>query len=217
MIELYHVSKRYHNRRLALDDITLKIEKGEFVFIAGPSGAGKTTLFKLLYGLEQADHGQILIFNRNIARLTAASLPYLRRSLGFVFQDFRLLRQRTVFNNVALPLKVTGGSRSHIQRRVQEVLNWVGLGQKAQALPLELSAGEQQRVCIARAIVGDPMILLADEPTGNLDRTSAGEILELFKAIHTRGTTVVIATHQAEEIQGPASRLIPLRAGRILG
>ncbi len=214
MIQLFHVSK-YYDKRPALLDITLQIEKGEFVVLLGPSGAGKTTLLKLISRAETPDDGQILVQNRNIARLRPADVPYLRRTMGMVFQDFRLLPKKSVFENVALPLIVQGATPFEIRRKVTDALKAVGIEQKKDSRPAMLSAGEQQRACIARALVNTPIILLADEPTGNLDETLASEIVELFKAINQRGTTVLIATHNAHVIEQTKGRLVSLQDGRL--
>jgi cell division transport system ATP-binding protein len=216
MIQLFHVYKSYGRRRVALEDITLRIEKGEFVFFTGSSGAGKTTLLKLLFGLERPDSGQILIANRNVGRLKASELPYLRRTIGFIFQDFKLLQKKTVFDNVAVAMQIAGASPVEIRRRVSEVLGAVGLEHKKELLPQTLSAGEQQRVCVARSIVNHPTILLADEPTGNLDADLTADIFELLKTINTKGTTVVVATHNREVVARVRRRVIVLKQGRIL-
>lgn len=214
MIQLFHVAK-YFDRRPALYDITLEIGKGEFVVLMGPSGAGKTTLLKLLFLAEQPDEGQILVNNRNIARLGMSQVPALRRKMGLVFQDFRLLPKKTVFENVALPLVIQGASSVETKRKVTEALKAVGLDHRREGRPGMLSAGEQQRACIARAIVNSPIILLADEPTGNLDPELAAEIIELFKTINARGTTVMIATHNREVMQQVGQRLLLLNQGRL--
>lgn len=216
MIQLFHVYKSYGRRRAALEDITLRIEKGEFVFFTGSSGAGKTTLLKLLFGLERPESGQILIQNRNVGRLKESELPYLRRTIGFVFQDFKLFQKKTVFDNVAVAMQIAGASPAEIRRRVSEVLGAVGLEHKKEMLPLMLSAGEQQRVCLARSIVNHPTILLADEPTGNLDADLTADIFELLKTINAQGTTVVVATHNQEIVSRVRRRVIVLKQGRIL-
>ncbi len=216
MIQLFHVCKSYERRR-ALSDINLHVEKGEFVLLMGPSGAGKTTLLKLLFCAEAPDEGQILVQNRNVARLRSADVPYFRRTMGFVFQDFRLLPKKNVFDNVALPLVVQGASSFDIRRKVTEVLKAVGVEHRKESRPVTLSAGEQQRVCIARAIVNGPTVLLADEPTGNLDGELASEIIDLFKAIHARGTTIVVATHNTRVIEQVTRRVVTLHEGRIVG
>lgn len=214
MIQLFHVAK-YYDQRPALLDITLQIEKGGFVVLLGPSGAGKTTLLKLISCAETPDEGQILVRNRNIARLRPADVPYLRRTMGLVFQDFKLLPKKNVFENVALPLMVQGATPFEIRRRVTEALKSVGIEQKKDSRPAMLSAGEQQRVCIARAIVNAPVILLADEPTGNLDDDLAAEIIDLFKTINQRGTTVLIATHNRHVIDRVKGRVVELQHGRL--
>jgi cell division transport system ATP-binding protein len=214
MIHLFHVSK-YYDRRPALSDVNLQIEKGEFVLLMGPSGAGKSTLLKLIFCAEPPDEGQILVQNRNVARLRPQAIPYLRRTMGFVSQDFRLLPKKNVFDNVALPLLVQGASSFDIRRKVTEALKAVGMEHKKESRPTMLSAGEQQRVCIARAIVNGPIVLLADEPTGNLDPSLAGEIIELFKAINARGTTVMVATHNPQVVEQVNRRVVVLDQGKI--
>lgn len=214
MIQLLQVSKVY-DRRTALADITLEVEKGEFVLLMGPSGAGKSTLLRLLIGAERPDEGQILIQGRNITKLKPPEIPYLRRRMGIVFQDFRLLQKKTVFDNVALPLLVQGASSSEVRRKVGEALKAVGVEHKKEQLPTSLSTGEQQRVCIARAIVNGPIILLADEPTGNLDPELTSEIIELFKLINARGTTVMVATHDPQAMAQANRRVVTLEQGRV--
>ena len=214
MIQLFHVWKHYA-KRPALSDITLQVEKGEFVLLMGPSGAGKTTLLKLLFCAERADDGQILIQGKNVARIKPSGVPYLRRTMGFVFQDFRLLQKKTVFDNVALPLLVQGLSSFDIRRKASEALKAVGLEHRKESRPAMLSAGEQQRACIARAIVNSPLILLADEPTGNMDPDLAAEIMDLFKTINARGTTLVIATHNRQVVEQVNRRVVTLAEGRL--
>lgn len=215
MIQLFHVTK-YYERRAALSDVNLHIRKGEFVLLMGPSGAGKTTLLKLLFCAERPDEGQILVQNRNVARLGPSDVPYLRRTMGFVFQDFKLLPKKKVFENVALPLVAQGVSPFDIRRRVMEALKSVGVEHRKESQPVMLSAGEQQRVCIARAIVGAPSVLLADEPTGNMDGALAREIVDLFKVIHARGTTIVIATHNNLVAEQVGRRVVTLSQGKIV-
>lgn len=215
MIQLSHVTK-YYDRRPALIDVTLEVLKGEFVLLMGPSGAGKTTLLKLLFCSELADAGQILVQNRNVSRLRSSEIPYLRRTMGFVFQDFRLLPKKTVFENVAMPLLMQGASRFDTRRKVTEALKAVGVEHRKESRPATLSAGEQQRVCIARAIVIGPIILLADEPTGNMDPQLAEEIIELFKVINARGTTVMIATHNRQMIDQVKRRVVTLQHGKVI-
>lgn len=215
MIQLFHVSK-YYEGRPALADVNLHIEKGEFVLLMGASGAGKTTLLKLLFGTERPDEGQILVQTRNIGRLTPSEVPYLRRRMGFVFQDFRLLPKKTVFDNVALPLLVQGISHHETRKKVLDTLKAVGVEHRKESQPAMLSAGEQQRVCIARAVVNGPIVLLADEPTGNMDPQLAGEIIELFKLINARGTTVVIATHNRQVVDQVKRRVVVLNQGKVI-
>ena len=215
MIQLFHVSK-FFERCTALHDITLRIDRGECVLLTGPSGAGKSTLLKLIFGAEIPDEGQILVQNRNIARLREADIPYLRRTMGFVLQNFKLLPKKTVFENVALPLIIQGVSTTESKKRVREVLKAVGIAHKHTIQAGVLSAGEQQRVCIARAIVNNPIILLADEPTGNLDMSLTSEIVELFKTITARGTTVLLATHNQTVVEEMNGRVLYLQAGRMV-
>ena len=215
MIQLFHVTK-YYDRRLALSDITLEIDKGEFILLMGASGAGKSTLLKLLIGAEQPDEGQILVQGRNVAKLSRSEIPALRRKVGIVFQDFRLLPKKTVFDNVSLPLLVQGQSNGEIRRKVGEALKSVGLDHRRDQMPPALSTGEQQRVCIARAIVNGPVVLLADEPTGNLDPDLTREIIDVFKLINARGTTVMVATHDPQVMAQVNRRVIALSDGRLV-
>ena len=215
MIEFFHVSKSY-NGRPALQDVSLSIEKGEFVFLTGSSGAGKTTLLRLIFCADAPEEGQILVNNRNVLHVKKSAVPFLRRTMGFVFQDFRLLPKKTVFENVALALKVSGVPEGVLRVKTAETLGAVGLGHKLHALPLTLSAGEQQRVCLARAIVNDPQVLLADEPTGNLDAELSGEILDLMKAVNARGTTVLLATHNHDLWRRVRRRVVRLEHGRVV-
>jgi cell division transport system ATP-binding protein len=215
MIQLIHVSK-YYDRRAALSDVTLEIEKGEFVLLMGQSGAGKSTLLRMLIGDEQPDEGQIFVQGRNVTKLKESEVPYLRRKVGSVFQDFRLLPKKSVFENVALPLIVQGASAGDIRRKVTEALRAVGADLKRDQSPNSLSTGEQQRVCIARAIVNGPIVLLADEPTGNLDPERTAEIIELFKLINARGTTVIVATHDPLVMAQVNRRVITLMQGAMV-
>jgi len=215
-MQFFHVYKSYGlPPRSVLEDISFEIEKGESVLFYGPTGAGKSTILKLLFGLEKADTGQILVLGYNILRLKTQALPYFRRNVGFIFQDFKLFPRRTVYENVALAMKVTGAPLPEIQRRTSEVLQAVGLDRKRALFPSMLSAGEQQRVCVARAIVNHPAILLADEPAGNLDTEQAQEILSLLNEINAMGTTVLVATHDREVVNHMKPRIIAIREGRI--
>ncbi|MBI5776162.1 MAG: cell division ATP-binding protein FtsE [Nitrospirae bacterium] len=215
MIQIFHVTKHY-DRRPALTDVNLQIEKGEFVLLMGPSGAGKTTLLKLLYCATSLDEGQIHVQGRNVARLKSSDVPYLRRTMGVVFQDFKLLPKKSVYENVALPLLVQGLSAFETRRKVMEALKAVGVEHRKESRPAMLSAGEQQRVCIARSIVNSPIILLADEPTGNMDADLAREIVDLFKTINARGTTVLVATHNRQVIEQVGRRVVTLDQGKVV-
>lgn len=215
MIELHQVSKIYNNNIPALVDINLKINKGDFVFLTGPSGAGKTTLLKLIFATEKPSKGEITVNGVNITRLTPSAIPYFRRKIGVVFQDFKLINSKTVFENVAFTLDIIGTKQKIIKRKVWQVLKWVGLLQKIDTYPPCLSGGEQQRVAIARAIINNPIILLADEPTGNLDPALSLEIMKLFKAINVRGTTVMIATHNNNMAETFSGNILSLGHGHI--
>jgi cell division transport system ATP-binding protein len=215
VIQLFHVSKTF-GPTVALKDIDLRIRTGEFVFVTGPSGAGKTTLLRLIFGAEPPTEGQILINGINLGRISGNKLDLLRRKMGFVFQDFKLLTRRTAFQNVALALEVTGEKRSVVRKKTHQMLRAVGLASKQEAYPIELSGGEQQRVAIARAMINNPLILLADEPTGNLDPDITREIMILFRSINLRGTTVIIATHSRELLRNTDQRIIALHRGKVL-
>ena len=216
MIQFFHVTKRYgESQPPALRDVTFSLGRGELAFLTGPSGAGKSTLLRLIFCGERATSGQILVDGRNIARLTPAAVPFLRRQVGVVFQDFKLLPARSVADNVALALDVQGIGRAQGLRRVRAMLQQVGLAHRADALPLTLSGGEQQRVAIARALVNDPAILLADEPTGNLDRALTLEIMDLMRDFSVRGATVLIATHDESLLARYPARLLSLESGRL--
>jgi cell division transport system ATP-binding protein len=216
MIQMFHVYKAYPGDPPVLHDVNLAVEKGDFVFLTGPSGAGKTTLLKLIFCAEKATKGQILVNGRNIARITDGAVPYLRRNIGVVFQDFKLLPTRTVAENVAFTLDVLGIPRSQSRRRVLNMLKQVGLEHKADAYPQKLSGGEQQRVSIARALVNDPAILLADEPTGNLDPALTVQIMDMLRDFNARGTTVLVATHDRSLLERYRRRTIALEKGRIV-
>jgi cell division transport system ATP-binding protein len=215
MIQIYNVCKNYQKDSAALDQITLKIPKGDFVFITGPSGAGKSTLLKLLYAGERPNRGQILIDGRNVTRMSGRQVPFLRRKMGVVFQDFKLIAGRTIYENVAFALEVQGRKRYEISKKVYAALKNVGLEHKLNRYPMELSGGEQQRVAVARALVVDPMILIADEPTGNLDPETTIELMELFKSANARGSTVLMATHDRDLIRRYPRRIVTLENGRL--
>jgi cell division transport system ATP-binding protein len=216
MIRLFHVYKSFGSKNPALIDISLTVPKGEFVFVTGPSGAGKTTLLKIIFCAEKPTSGHALVDGRNLTRIKDGELSSLRRRIGVVFQDFKLLPRRTVFENVALSLEVMGVAPSMIRKKVHQTLRYLGLADKEGYYPPQLSGGEQQRIAIARAIVNNPLILLADEPTGNLDYDLTMEIMALLKEIHTRGTTVVVATHSQELLKGTRRRIIALHKGRMV-
>lgn len=211
-----NVSKTYENGAIAVNNVSLKIEKGEFVFIVGSSGSGKSTLIKMLLKEVEPTEGIIKINKTDITKLKRHEIPYLRRKIGVVFQDFRLLPSKTVYENVAFAMQVVEASPKAIRRSVPAILSMVGLGKKMKAYPNQLSGGEQQRVALARAIINRPPILLADEPTGNLDPETAWEIMGLLKDINLRGTTVVIATHAKDIVDEMKQRVITLQKGVIL-
>jgi len=212
MIRCFHVTKRY-GAITALRDISLQIEEGEFVFLTGQSGAGKTTLMRLLYRAELPTSGQLIVAGRNIATMPRRHVPAFRRRLGLVFQDFKLIDDRSVYENVALVGRVVGLSYTESQRRANELLRLVGVDGRAQLTPQQISGGEQQRVAIARALMTAPRLLLADEPTGNLDPDRAIEIMRIFRAINRRGTTVLVATHDPDLIAAMRRRTLILEAG----
>lgn len=217
MIELYHVMKRYpHADRPALDDLNLRIDKGEFCLLTGPSGAGKTTLLRLLFCAELASRGQVMIQSRNVAQLPKRQIPNLRRNLGVIFQDFKLLYRQTVLENVALALEVQGRPRPEIQERSERVLRQVGLAHRLYERADRLSGGEQQRVAVARALVTDPAIVLADEPTGNLDPDRAKDIMDLLVRANRRGATVLVATHDPMLLEQYKKRVLVLADGRLV-
>src|ERR671913_777643 len=216
MIEARRLSKLYGRGVYALRELSLRVDKGEFIFLTGPSGAGKSTLLRLLLRQDIPSEGELIVGGRNLAELTARQVQSYRRSLGFVFQDFKLLENKTVLENVAFVPRVLGMGLSQQQRRTFQVLKWVGLQHRMNAYPMELSGGEQQRVAIARAIVNDPLIILADEPTGNLDPDLSLEIMNLFREINARGTTVVVATHDRELIRRVGRRSLTLDHGQIV-
>ncbi|HUL58916.1 MAG TPA: cell division ATP-binding protein FtsE [Anaeromyxobacteraceae bacterium] len=215
MIQLFHVHKEYPGDGPALTDVTLEVEKGEFVFLTGPSGAGKSTLLRLIFCAEPATSGQLLLFGKNVAKIRAAAIPQVRRNIGFVFQDFKLLPDRTVAENVALPLEVRGLPDRDVKRKVKMLLRSVGLEHRADKFPPSLSGGEQQRVAVVRALAPDPALLLADEPTGNLDPDRTLEVMELLHGANARGTTVVVATHDRTLLERYKRRTVALERGRV--
>jgi cell division transport system ATP-binding protein len=214
VIEAQHISKMYSRGVYALRDLSLRIDKGEFVFLTGPSGAGKSTLLRLLLRQDVPSDGRLVVGGRDLAHITARQVQAYRRSLGFVFQDFKLLPTKTVIENVSFVPRVLGMAEAQQQRRSFQVLKWVGLQHRMNAFPMELSGGEQQRIAIARALVNDPVIIFADEPTGNLDPDLSLEIMNLFREINARGTTVLVATHDRELIRRVGRRTLTLDHGR---
>jgi cell division transport system ATP-binding protein len=217
MIKMFDVTKVYENGVVALDGVSVEVGKGELAFLTGPSGAGKSTFLKLITAEERPTEGLVEVAGHDVGTLRRRDIPYLRRRIGVVFQDFRLLRERTVLENVMLPLTILGMTPSEQRRRALQVLNVVGLAQRKDAKPLELSGGEQQRVAIARAIALDPAILLADEPTGNLDPDITWHIMKLFRVINARGTAVVIATHDYDVVKRMDARIIKILDGKLPG
>jgi cell division transport system ATP-binding protein len=215
MIHFENVTKEYE-LQTALRDMTCSIEKGEMVFLTGPSGSGKTTMLKLVYLAELPDQGNITIAGWETGSLKESSIPFVRRNIGVVFQDFRLLDNRNIFENIALALRIRGIGEREIKTRVYEALKTVNLRHKADSYPRRLSGGEQQRIVIARAIVAEPTVLLADEPTGNLDPDTAEDVLKTFKDIHAKGTTILIATHNRELYRNSGKRVLRLDAGSLI-
>jgi len=216
VIEAYHLSKTYSRGVYALKDLSLRVDKGEFVFITGPSGAGKSTFLRLMLGQDVPSEGQLIVNGRNLVELKPREIQGYRRNLGFVFQDFKLIPRKTVFENVAFVPRVLGVPEHQQRRRAYQVLKWVGLQHRMNAYPMELSGGEQQRIAIARALVNEPTLVLADEPTGNLDPDLSLEIMNLFREINARGTTVVVATHDRELIRQVGRRTLTLAHGRMV-
>ncbi len=216
MIQTFHVSMIYPKEVVALSDITLHIRKGEFVFLCGPSGAGKTTFLRLILRDEIPTSGQILVNGRNVVRMRESKLPALRRSIGVIFQDFKLLMDRTVYDNLHLVARVLGIPESISRRKIGRLLKEVGLLQKVNQIPYKLSGGEQQRVAIARALMSDPAILLADEPTGNLDPDLGLDIMRLLTDVNIRGTTVMVATHNPKLVSEMGHRTLILKQGRLV-
>lgn len=216
MLEMIDVSKIYPGGSVALQDINVRIEQGEFVFIVGPSGAGKSTFFKMLFREVLPSSGKVIVNGHDLVKMTDKEIPYFRRQLGIVFQDYRLLPDRTVYDNVAFAMQVIETPYRKIKRRVNDVLDLVGLRKRAHAYPTELSGGEQQRIAIARAIVNDPILLIADEPTGNLDPETSWEIMDIFREVNNSGTTIVMATHDREIVDEMEKRVIAIEHGHIV-
>jgi len=216
MIEFTNVSKTYPNGTEVLFNVNLHIGKEEFVFVVGPSGAGKTTLLKFVYRAEKPNAGKVIVDRVNVVDLESKQVPYLRRNIGVIFQDYKLLPRRTVFENVAFALRVMGAPRSTIRRKVMQALELVGMLRRATAFPEQLSGGEKQRACIARAIVNNPPILIADEPTGNLDPTTSWDIIQLLDKINKRNTTVIMATHNKSIVDDMKRRVVVLENGKIV-
>jgi cell division transport system ATP-binding protein len=216
LIQFFHVSKRFPGGQAALDDVSFDIARGQFVFLTGASGAGKTTLLRLIFREEVPSDGQIVVNGRNVASVPASKIPFLRRTIGVVFQDFRLITRKTVFENVTYLPRVLGVDLKQQKQLAYHALRRVGLAHRMNAFPPQLSGGEQQRVAIARALINDPDILIADEPTGNLDPDLSREILRLFLEVNLRGTTVILATHDRETILRVGRRVLTLDRGRLL-
>ena len=216
VIQMYHVTKRYPNGIEALRDVTVRVHEGEFVFLSGPSGAGKSTFINLLMRTEDVNEGQVLVAGRNLGVLRRSSIPYLRRNMGVVWQDFKLLGNRNVFDNVAVPLEILGLPQTQVRRRVEQALEMVGLERYTRSMPHWLSGGEKQRVAIARALVNTPPIVIADEPTGNLDPDLSVEIMQMLVDIQQQGTTVIVATHDRALMDRFGKRVILLNKGFLI-
>jgi len=216
LINFSGISKVYDNGCIALSDITVDIPKGDFVFVVGPSGAGKSTFIKLIFREELPTAGKLIVNGRNVGELKPVEVPYLRRNLGIVFQDYRLLPNKTVYENVAFAMQVIEVSDREMKKRVSQVLDLVGLRHKAKCCPLELSGGEQQRIAIARAIVNNPVVVIADEPTGNLDPDTSWEIMKIFSRINKGGTTILMVTHDKTVVDAMKKRVIAIENGKIV-
>lgn len=215
MISFAHAYKVFANGYQGLKNASFDIDEGEFVFLTGPSGAGKTTLFRLISAFDKPTSGRVTVLGEDVSQLSDGELPFFRRRIGVIYQDFRLLRDRTVYENVSMPLIVRGDSRAFVDNRVREVIAQVGLESRIESIPEELSGGEQQRVAIARALVHHPGVLVADEPTGNLDSEMSVEIFRLLETVNAQGTTVFIATHDTELIRRKSYRVLSINAGEV--
>jgi cell division transport system ATP-binding protein len=216
MISLQRVTKVYPNGVTALEDVSVEIDKGEFVFVVGPSGSGKSTMIRLLLKQEEASRGDVFVAGKHLSKITSFKVPQLRRNIGTVFQDYKLLQDKTAFENVSFALEVIGKPKHVIDQRVPEILEYVGLGEKLNAYPDELSGGEQQRVSIARACVNRPLVLLADEPTGNLDPNTSVDIMRLLDKVNKIGTTILMATHDQAIVDAMRKRVIELDEGKVV-
>jgi cell division transport system ATP-binding protein len=216
MISLQRVTKVYRNGVTALEDVSVEIDKGEFVFVVGPSGSGKSTMIRLLLKQEEASRGDVFVAGKHLLKITSFKVPHLRRNIGTVFQDYKLLQDKTAFENVSFALEVIGKPKHVIDQRVPEILEYVGLGDKLNAYPDELSGGEQQRVSIARACVNRPLVLLADEPTGNLDPNTSVDIMRLLDKVNRIGTTILMATHDQAIVDAMRKRVIELDKGKVV-
>lgn len=216
MIHIYGASMRYKQDIEVLHNVNMSVEKQEFAFLVGPSGAGKSTVLRLLYRELIPTEGQIVVAGQNLSKIKSAQLPHFRRKLGIVFQDFKLLPNKTVAQNIAFPMRVTGARRSQIKRSVDKALEWTNLTHRRDALPEDISGGEQQRTSIARAMVNDPLLILADEPTGNLDPELSMEIMDMFHRLNQQGTTVLVATHDINLVKHMGKRVVRIERGRIV-
>jgi cell division transport system ATP-binding protein len=216
MIHFYHVTKRFDRYSTALHDVTFHIEKGDFVFLTGPSGAGKSTLLKLILRQIRPTEGQVVVNGRNLNAMRRSQIPYFRREIGIVFQDFKLIERMTVFENLSFILTILNVPPREHKKKAYQALRMVGLHHKLGAYPLQLSGGEQQRVAIARALINDPLVIIADEPTGNLDPDLTQDVLQIFLEANMRGSTVMLATHDRDLIRGSGKRVVALEAGRLI-